>query len=314
MQPTNDFISAQVAQELLALASHLETQKHQTYVPLELMQAATEAGISVDTLQEALHQMQVRQAQQQARHHQLRLVLSSGLAGVAISLLGVGVYAKLNQQPSPIPQFAADAAPNPNELIANSPTSDGYTATYTGIVQQYLLNPEGQVDGLLLKNGLQAKVPPHLSQVLTNLVHPGTEISFSGTPGTPSRFGQEIRTLQIVNRQTQQSLSVQPPIAPPLPPLGSSNYTNLSAEGTVQHWLVGHRGELNGAVLASGVQIKFAPPVGEQLLPLILGNDTIQVQGFGERSSYGEVIEATMLSINRQTVPVSPPKKLSKEN
>ncbi|MBH8576943.1 hypothetical protein I8752_28965 [Nostocaceae cyanobacterium CENA369] len=302
MNNFHDRITSQTATELFALAAQLQGQKSHDYAPSELLQAATEAGISPDNLQEALQILRSKQTQDKIRHRNLRLILGSGVAGIAIALTGVWAYFTLNQQSAIGRQAMPAAIVNSANLVA----PDGDAVTYTGTVQQYLLNPEGKVEGLLLKNGLQVKFPPHLSKQLTNSIALGAEVRITGIAGTATRFGQEVRAIQIGN-QHQQTIVAESPTTPPLPPVNKASYTSLSAEGTAQHWLVGHRGELNGLILASGVEVKFPPHVGEQLIDLIRGNDKIQVRGFGSRNSYGEVIEATELTANGQNVAIAPP-------
>lgn len=308
MNNSHDRITNQTATELFALAAQLQAQKSHDYAPAELVQAATEAGISPENLHEALQLMRIQQTQEQTRRRNLRLILSSGIAGVAIALAGAWAYFTLNQQPAIGGRALPAAIVNPaNPVPPNPPAPDAEAVAYTGTVQQYLLNPEGRIDGLLLKNGLQVKFPPHFSNQLTNLIAPNAEVSITGRAGTATRFGQEIRAIQITNQKTQQTIADQPPTAPPPLPANTASYTNLSAEGTTQHWLVGHRGELNGLILSSGVQVKFPPHIGEQLVNIIHGNDKVQVQGFGSRNSYGQVIEATQLTVNGQNVALAQP-------
>ncbi|MEH2140007.1 hypothetical protein [Nostoc sp.] len=304
MQDSRDRITSQTATELFTLAAQIQGQKSHDYAPSELVQAATEAGISPENLQEALQLLHIQQTQNQTRRRNLRLILSSGVAGIAIAFAGVCTYFAFNQQSAMGGRGLPTAAiVNPDSRVApDAPPPDGNTAIYTGTVQQYLLNPEGRVDGLLLKNGLQVKFPAHLSNQLTNLIAPNAEVSVTGTSGTATRFGQEIRAIQITNQKNQQTIAAQPPTAPPPPPANPASYTSFSAEGTTQHWLVGHRGELNGLILSSGVEVKFAPHVGEQLVNIIQGNDKVKVQGFGSHNNYGQIIEATQLTVNGQNV------------
>jgi hypothetical protein len=312
MKDSHDRIPNQTATELFALAARLQGQKSYDYAPSELVQAATEAGISPDNFQEALQLMRIQQTQDQTRRRNLRLILSSGVAGVAITLAGVWAYFTINQQSAMEGRVLPAAIVNPDRPVApDAPASHGYTVTYTGTVQQYLLNPEGRVDGLLLKNGLQVKFPPHLSNQLTNLIAPSAEVSITAMAGTATRFGQEVRAIQITNQKTQQTIAAQSPKTLPPPPANSASYISFSAEGNTQHWLVGHRGELNGLILSSGLEVKFPPHIGELLVNMIQGNDLVQVQGFGSRNSYGQVIEATQLTVNGQNVAFAPllPKK-----
>jgi hypothetical protein len=303
MNHSSDRITNQTATELFALAAQLQGQKSHDYTPSELVQAATEAGISPENLQEALQLMRIQNTQNQIRRHNLRLIVNSGIVGVAIALTSVWAY--FNFKNSAIAGRTLPAViVSPVNPVA---PEDGFVANYTGTVQQYLLNPEGKVDGLLLKNKLQVKFPPHLTNQLTNAIAPGAEVRIAGKAGVATRFGQEVEASQITNQQNQQTIAVQSPMAPPPPPVNKANtYTSLSAEGTAQNWLVGHRGELNGLILSSGVEVKFPPHVGEQLVNMIQGNDKVQVQGFGSRNSYGQVIEVTRLSVNGENVAISP--------
>ena len=85
MNHPNDRISSQTAADVFGLAAKLHTQRHQDYSTVELMQAAAEANISPEALQEALNLMQAKQMQDQTQRHNLRLMLSSGAVGVAIT-------------------------------------------------------------------------------------------------------------------------------------------------------------------------------------------------------------------------------------
>ncbi len=96
----------------------------------------------------------------------------------------------------------------------------------------------------------------------------------------------------------------QRPAIPPQQP--SSNYSNLSVEGTAQNWLVGHRGEINGIIVSNGAIVKFPPHVGNQLVSIANVGDKIKAQGFGTRNRYGQVIEATNLFINGQAISLEP--------
>jgi hypothetical protein len=304
----NNRISDSSTTELFALAAKLQQQKSHGYAPEELVQAATEAGISRDNLEEALQLMHLGQTQDQSRRRNLRMMISSGVAGSAIALASIWGYSILSQQPA-IGRGAfpvANAYPVNPDRPGAPPLNDDAT-TYKGRVEQYLLNPEGRVDGLLLNNNLQVKVPPHLSDQLTNMIAPNAQISIIGVAGTPTRFGQEIRATQITNLGNQQTIINQPPGVPPQPLANRASYSSLSSDGVVRRWLVGHRGELNGAILASGVQVKFPPHVGEQLVGIVQGNDKVQVQGFGSRNNFGEVIQATTLTVNGQSVAIAPP-------
>src|SRR5690242_8253274 len=57
-----------------------------------------------------------------------------------------------------------------------------------GKVASYLINPFGEIDGLILDNGTLAKTPPHMSSNVTELVKPGDSVTLQGTPEAGASF------------------------------------------------------------------------------------------------------------------------------
>lgn len=51
------------------------------------------------------------------------------------------------------------------------------TPSVTGKVQQYLLTPHGEVEGLLLADGASVRFPPHEGEALAEMAKPGAEIA-----------------------------------------------------------------------------------------------------------------------------------------
>ena len=199
------------------------------------------------------------------------------------------------------PQAMAQSAPTPDAAQSGAIS----TTNFSGAVERYLLNREGLADGLLLNNGLQVKFPPHLSAGLVAAVKPGDQVTVTGFPGISSSFGQEVRAYSITNTSSGKTLVDQPSAVPPIRPARVAvNYSNLSASGTAQHWLVGRRGELRGIVLSDGTQVKFPRHAGYQLSNLARSGARVEVQGVGINSRYGKVLEATSLTINGQSVPM----------
>ena len=333
MNNSEDRIPKEIAADVFALAAQLYAQENQNYSLEELIQAGAEVQIPPELIQQALVQIRAKQNQARERQRKLKLILISGSTGAAIALFAVWAISIFNRGFDYHPDYtihqfkdkssnftpsarsrrnnlqgADSMSANPQDtpqqaqpLPWNHPKPDETIST--GEVQQYLLNPEGKVDGLLLNNGLQVKFP-HMGDSLVDLVKPGIMVNISGNLGAFTRFGQEVKAKSITNTQTGQTLVEQPPAIPPQPP--SSNYSTFSVEGTAQHWLVGHRGEINGVIVSDGAIIKFPPHVGNQLVSTANVGDKIQAQGFGTRNSYGQIIQATTLIVNGQPVSLEP--------
>ena len=71
--------------------------------------------------------------------------------------------------------------PPPRPLAPAQPMPLGQpTPTASGTVQQYLLTPHGEVEGLLLTDGTIVRFPPHLSAALASTVKPGDAVTIAG--------------------------------------------------------------------------------------------------------------------------------------
>ncbi|MEH2153693.1 hypothetical protein [Nostoc sp.] len=303
-------IPKEIAPDVFALAAQLYAQENQDYSLEEIMQAGAEVQIPPEMIQQAIQQIQAKQIRERDRQRRLKLILTSGGIGAAIALFSFWTYNTVASNATPSGRSLEANLPSPNlpnanrlEIPLELPPTAG--TTFTGEVKQYLLNPEGKVDGLLLNNGLQVKFPPQMADSLVAMITPNTNVSIFGNSGFSTRFGQEVRAKKITNSQTGQTLVEQPPTTAPQPP-NLSNYSTLSAEGTAQNWLVGHRGEINGVIISNGTIVKFPPHVGEQLASMANIGNTIQAKGFGTRNRYGQILEATALSVNGQSVSLQP--------
>jgi len=215
--------------------------------------------------------------QPKSTSYALKALLFLALGGLAISLKTLAIA-----QPQPQTTPTGVAQPHPE------------TTSFSGEVERYLLNPQGLVSGLILNNGLQVKFPPNSANSLVATIKPGDSVKVTGTPGIPSNFGQEVKAYSITNTNTQRTVVNQPP--------ADANYNNLSVEGTARHWLVGRRGEINGILLSSGDQVMFPHHTSFQLFNLAREGVSVKAQGFGTSNSYGQILTATSLTVNGQTL------------
>ena len=103
-------------------------------------------------------------------------------------------------------------------MFNDSSTMKTKLSSISGTVNAYLINPKGPVDGLLLSDGKQLHLPPHLSTVLQQAVQPGDSIQATVEPGFPSTFGQEFRILSVTNSRSMQTVVERPPVTAPSEP------------------------------------------------------------------------------------------------
>jgi hypothetical protein len=179
---------------------------------------------------------------------------------------------------------------------AATPTAYGVAAAVTtGRIARFLINPNGDVDGLLLDDGAQVNFPPHLSAQLLQIARVGDKVSVQGFPGYGA--GATHATV-ITNTRTAQSMVDQPP--PPDRPPPPPALVALNGNGRILRLLHADMGEANGAILEDGTIVRFPPPFGAQLQTLLQPNAQLTVSGYGTENVYGRALEATTMSINGQ--------------
>ncbi|MFA4457979.1 hypothetical protein P2B82_21175, partial [Xanthomonas perforans] len=76
--------------------------------------------------------------------------------------------------PPPAPNGPIGGPPAPPTPVAATPVS------VSGTVERFLLNPNGEVDGLWLRDGTQVGFPPHLSSEVKAAVRAGDNVVVKG--------------------------------------------------------------------------------------------------------------------------------------
>jgi hypothetical protein len=179
------------------------------------------------------------------------------------------------------------------------PPASFQTIVVQGVVAQYLMNPDGLVNGLLFSNNIIIRFPPHLGQVLTQTVSPQDIVRVEGYFESAGTF----HASSIVDLQSQHSVADYPPSAghPPPPPPGSLPRRLLSANSTIRVITQGRRSEINGVVLVDGTIVHFAPAVGMKFVALLREGNQFAATGYGTSNEYGRSFEATAIgpSINQ---------------
>lgn len=180
-----------------------------------------------------------------------------------------------------------------------------------GTVQQYLLTPHGEVNGVLLEDGTVVKFPPHLGASLAEIARPGDAVAVVGIVGPATPYGRAIKAFTITNTKTGQSLVDRPPSTKPLPPDRRGLIRQpLSVRGSAARLLVNHKGDVDGLILSSGEQVRFSPHNGAIVAEMLDQEPkTVMATGYGARNDYGTVVEAQSINIAGQTVPLSGPRR-----
>lgn len=175
----------------------------------------------------------------------------------------------------------------------------GYSSPVVeGTVVQYLMNSHGEVDGLLLSDGVQVHFPPHMEEELIAAVKPTDPVSVQGYR---SVGGSVVRGSLITNTSSGQVVVEHEPSLFDYPtPAFLRNLTlrELNAQGRVRSLLNGPDGVVHGVVLEDGTQVRLPPHVGNQLAGFLKVGKAIKAEGYGTTNQYGRALEATAIGIS----------------
>ena len=232
----------------------------------------------------------------------------------ACLLAGSAAFAQMPPPPAsgPVPPAPLGATPPvpPVPPMAPAAAPDAGTVA-TGRVQQWLINSNGDADGLLLADGTQVAFPPHLSTAVMQVLKPGDTVQVSGwrAPGVPVVRMQSLSA-------NGRSVADQPPapgMAPPTPPIASTPPTSralrepgalsaMSASGRIERLLYTDRGDVRGVLLADKTIVRFPPHIGAAYGAQLQPGAQLHARGWGTRGAQGAALEATSLGPTADTV------------
>jgi hypothetical protein len=173
-----------------------------------------------------------------------------------------------------------------------------------GQVAEYSLTPRGDVDGVILQDGTQVHLPPHLGTQLVQVVKPGDAVTIRGLKAQALPL---IQALSVTSDLSGQAVVDNGP--PPLPPQPMATaYQPLQVQGRVREPLYGPRGDMNGALLDDGTQVHLPPDRAMTMSASLAPGQPLAAQGWGVAGPYGKSIDAQQIGQSpTQMVQVGPP-------
>lgn len=227
------------------------------------------------------------------------------LSAVAVlALTGASAFAQQPAPPAPPSPGAERGAPRgPGARAEEAGTA---TPVVTGRVQRWLVNPNGEVDGLLLADGTQVGFPPHLSSEVQGALKIGDSVEVSGwrAPNAPV-----VRAASLKATASGRSVADKPPVdgakresREPRAPRDPGALTAMNASGRVARILYTGRGDANGVLLDSGTIVRFPPHVGAAYASSLQPGNVIEARGWGTRGANGSALEATALGSSTETM------------
>ena len=202
----------------------------------------------------------------------------------------------------------------PAGMAAQAPMFDPQQLpAYKGTVQQFTLTPRGDIDGIIMTDGTEVKVPPHLSTQIAYIVKPGDAVTVRGLRAaslpliaaasiTNDASGSAVVDTGPGDRLRGVGRPPLPPVAgrdaPPPPPLVAGRDApppaapNLTAvQGRVKMVLHGPQGEVNGALLEDRTVLRLPPHEAGRFTSLLAAGQTVAVRGDISTTALGTVLE-----------------------
>ena len=206
---------------------------------------------------------------------------------VPMAIAAMGNMSPVFGQQAQSTPTATSQWPAPPPTLPNMAT--GQMSSIWGTVAQYLLNPDGIVDGLLLSNNTVVRFPLHLSQQLVQTVRPQDSVRVDGF----FEFQEVIHASTITNLNTQQAAVDTPPSAQNPPPTPNPYARQpMGTSGIIKALTYAPRGEIDGAVLDNGAIVHVPQAVGMQYATLLRIGAPLAASGYGTANVYGRSFEA----------------------
>jgi hypothetical protein len=178
----------------------------------------------------------------------------------------------------------------------------------TGTIKAFTLTPIGEIEGMILTNGTEIHVPPHLTEQVVSAVHPGEAVAVRGwNTGVPNF----VVATAVTGQRGQSVVDQGPPppgMRPPPPPPGqpAPGAQMATVRGRILQILHGPRSDANGALLDDGTTLKFPPPTAWPTASLLRPGQAVVAQGWSLSNSYGRVVDVQSIASAQQAGPPSP--------
>jgi hypothetical protein len=200
--------------------------------------------------------------------------------------------------------WSADSAGPPADNVHlflvgsdTSPPSFRKRPVAEGIVTRYLLDPRGEIEGLMLQDGTQMHITSRAADKLVQAIKPGQHVRVHG------RRQDDMPLVQadvIFNASTGTIFTVPFRLDFPIPDQEQRlSMTEMKAEGTIEALLFHPlNGVVQGMLLSDGTQVRLPPDINEELRNSFRLGEQVAAEGNGTANEYGRCLEALSMSVN----------------
>jgi hypothetical protein len=168
-----------------------------------------------------------------------------------------------------------------------------------GTVKQFTLTPRGDIDGLILNDGTEVNLAPHLTSQIVFAIRPGDAVTVRGMRAASIPL---VNAISITNDATRVTVTDNGP--PDGPGRAGAEQTISGRIATTLH---GRGGEVNGALLDNGTMLRLPPPEAERAQQWLQGGQWISARGNVLSTPIGTVMDVAALGTSGQWWGPAPP-------
>jgi hypothetical protein len=176
----------------------------------------------------------------------------------------------------------------------------------TSSVERFLVNPDGDADGMILLNGVEVYFAPYLSDAVLMAVHVGDRITVYGElpMAEPLIVASIIEAEDGSRIEDAGRVGAHRTFAADVGLNRGRERSRLQVEALVRRALHGPSGELRGVLLDDGTTVFFSVQDGENLEELLSPAAWVTVRGAGLVTELGTAIEADEIGQSAQAMRV----------
>ncbi|MCB4822291.1 hypothetical protein [Roseicella aerolata] len=203
-----------------------------------------------------------------------------------------------------LPRPAPAQTPVPRGEFWFDPTQ---LPSFTGTVERYLLNPRGETDALIFREGPQIVFPPDVAEAVRQVAPQGRPLVV---------WGIRARTAPVITMLAFAPGSDATPtvverfywrLGGRLP---EERATRLAVAGTVKQPYYAPQGEVAGAILEDGTVILVPQGMAEGMRDLLRPGAKLAAEGMGQEGEGGRALLASALGDQPGTLkPLPPPQR-----
>jgi hypothetical protein len=165
----------------------------------------------------------------------------------------------------------------------------------SGEVERFIINPHGDLDGVVLAGAGLVHFPPHLSEVVATAIRPGDPITVHGVRlrgvamvAAVSLTAKSGEVIIDEGREAHEKTHMRKHERP--------KRRKVDTGGAVRLSLFDPKGRLRGALLDDGTVLRVDPKEAVRFADLLKPAAAIEVRGEGLETKHGRVIEVSEIA------------------